>query len=119
VNRFEKKSKQINQISHIILPLLFVILFFFLFIWGISSVDESTSQKQYDSLQTAIQRDMIQCYAIEGTYPPNLDYLKEHYGLTYDENLFFVDYQTYGANILPDVTIIMRRSESSKESTSL
>ena len=32
--------------------------------------------------------------------------LKAHYGLTYDENLFFVDYQTVGANIYPDVTII-------------
>ena len=26
--------------------------------------------------------------------------------LTYDEDLFFVDYQTVGANIYPDVTII-------------
>jgi hypothetical protein len=32
--------------------------------------------------------------------------LKENYGLTYDEDLFFVDYQTIGSNILPDVTII-------------
>ena len=43
---------------------------------------------------------------MEGTYPQSLDYLKEYYGLMYDEDLFFVDYQVMGSNILPDVTII-------------
>ena len=51
-------------------------------------------------------RNITYCYAVEGSYPESLDYLKEHYGLTYDEDRFFVDYQVIGANILPDVTII-------------
>ena len=37
-----------------------------------------------------------------------LEYLKEHYGLIYNEDLFFVDYRLQGANIFPDVTIIPR-----------
>ena len=37
-----------------------------------------------------------------------LDYLKKNYGLHYDENRYFVDYQPLGANILPEVTIIRR-----------
>lgn len=49
---------------------------------------------------------IVYCYATEGTYPESLEDLKAHYGLTYDEDLFFVDYQTVGANIYPDVTII-------------
>ena len=46
---------------------------------------------------------------MEGSYPESLQYLKEHYGLTYDDDKFFVDYQTLGSNIMPDVTIIDRR----------
>ncbi len=53
-------------------------------------------------------RSITHCYAVEGTYPSSLEYLKENYGLTYDETVFFVDYQTIGSNILPDVTIIER-----------
>ena len=43
---------------------------------------------------------------MEGSYPESLEYLKEHYGITYDEDRFFVDYKIVGTNILPDVTII-------------
>ena len=38
--------------------------------------------------------------------PKVLEDLKAHYGLTYDARPIFVDYQTVGANIYPDVTII-------------
>ena len=61
---------------------------------------------QKESLESALIRNITYCYAVEGSYPESLDYLKEHYGLTYDEDRFFVDYQVIGANILPDVTII-------------
>ena len=53
-------------------------------------------------------RNITYCYAVEGAYPESLDYLKENYGLTYDENLFFVDYHIDGSNIFPDITIIER-----------
>ena len=43
---------------------------------------------------------------MEGAYPESLEYLKENYGLIYDEDLFFVDYKVEGSNILPDITII-------------
>ena len=39
-----------------------------------------------------------------------LEYLKENYGLTYNEDLFYVDYRTTGANLIPDVTIIEKRN---------
>lgn len=53
-------------------------------------------------------RSITYCYTIEGAYPESLDYLKEHYGLVYDEDLFFVDYRVSGSNILPDITVIER-----------
>ena len=48
----------------------------------------------------------MQCYAIEGRYPPSLEYMEEHYGLVYDKDIFFVDYQPIGSNLYPDVTVI-------------
>lgn len=75
-------------------------------IYGINSISTRTSAEQRTSLENALQRGITQCYAVEGSYPENLDYLKEHYGITYDEDHFFVDYKTSGSNIMPDVTII-------------
>jgi hypothetical protein len=78
------------------------------FITGVSSVDTTTTQEQAKSLETAIRRSIAQCYAVEGTYPPSLDYLKEHYGLIYDTESYYIDYTAIGSNIMPDVTILPR-----------
>lgn len=65
-----------------------------------------TRQEQKKSLIRALQKDIAQCYALEGMYPPSLDYLKKRYGLTYDESFFYVDYQPLASNLYPDVTVL-------------
>lgn len=107
MNRFENKNK-LHKLRFISLPALAFLVLFLLFMQGVSSVSDTTLQKQEESLHTAIDRSVVQCYAVEGTYPPSLSYLEEHYGLTYDHDLFFVDYQAYGSNIFPDITILRK-----------
>ena len=77
-----------------------------LFYQGIESLSSGSVRRQKESLENALNRSITYCYAVEGSYPESLEYLKEHYGITYDEDRFFVDYKIVGANILPDVTII-------------
>lgn len=72
------------------------------------SISDSTLDRQQESLQMAIDRDIVHCYAVEGYYPPSLQYLIEHYGLTYNEDNFYVDYRPIGSNIRPNVTIIRK-----------
>lgn len=66
----------------------------------------NTYEDQKEHLREVITKDVAQCYAIEGTYPPNLEYLEDHYGLQYDKKLFFIDYISIGSNIFPDISII-------------
>lgn len=73
---------------------------------GVGSVSSRTKKEQKKSLEEAIQRGITHCYAVEGRYPQSLEYLKKEYGIQYDSNEFFVDYQIAGANIIPDITII-------------
>ena len=91
-----------------LLPVLAFLILFVLFIQGIGSVNESTLNKQQESLETALERSISQCYAVEGSYPPSLEYLEQHYGLLYDEDSFFIDYEYYGSNLLPEVTVLRR-----------
>ena len=77
-----------------------------LFYQGIESLSSGSVRRQRESLENALNRSITYCYAVEGSYPESLEYLKEHYGITYDEDRFFVDYKIVGTNILPDVTII-------------
>ncbi|MCR4842706.1 MAG: hypothetical protein K5840_05545 [Eubacterium sp.] len=79
------------------------------FVVAVSRVSAGNTSAQRDDLESAINRCVVECYALEGTYPPSLSYMKENYGLVYNEELFFVDYTVYGTNLWPDITIIERQ----------
>lgn len=109
MNRFESRRSSFFALFRSAVFALFFIVLIFLFVIAVNTVDQSATAKQQQSLENAISRCITQCYAIEGTYPPSLEYMKQHYGLTYDDHTFFVDYQTYGSNIMPDVTVICKK----------
>ena len=100
--------------SHVRLPksFLFVLIWagiILLFVFSTEYFAGYSTDKQRESLETAVSNDIAQCYAIEGFYPPDIDYLKERYGLFYDENRFYIDYRSIGSNLYPDVTIIEKK----------
>lgn len=107
-NRFERNKKIPGTGFLYLLPFLAFLILFILFYNGVNSVSETTMEKQKESLETALTRSITQCYAVEGVYPPDLTYIEEHYGLTYDKDLFFVDYRPIGSNIMPDVTVLTK-----------
>ena len=103
----KKKKENIFRFFPILL-LFFVLLGLLFFADQMSTKNQSYS---YEILDQALSRSITQCYALEGTYPPDIKYLQEHYGLTYDEDTFYIDYQYIGSNLRPDVTIIERNQE--------
>lgn len=102
----EKIAKNSGLGIHISIA-LFVLLFVF-FLYMLGDISKETLDRQEKSLNTAINRSIVSCYCVEGTYPPSLEYIEEHYGLIYDKDTFFVDYQIFGSNIYPDVTILRK-----------
>ena len=109
-NRFdpENKGPKISDDAYRFISILIFVIIVFLFVEAVDYSGRTSIEKQKDSLENAIARDIVQCYAIEGTYPPSLEYMTEHYGLTYDKDIFFVDYRPIGANLYPDYTVIRR-----------
>ena len=57
-------------------------------------------------LDTAVRRAAASCYAIEGMYPPSLEYLETHYGLQVDRERYTVHYEIFAENIMPDITTL-------------
>lgn len=108
MNRFEHSEPSVLRRFAFWLPIAAFVLLFVLFLNGIRGLSDTTAAKQKESLETALSRSIAQCYAVEGVYPESLDYLKEHYGLTYDEETFLVDYVSYGSNLRPEVTVLRK-----------
>lgn len=110
MNRFQRKQSRMDRIKRI-LPAIAVVVIFCCFWQGIGSVSEETQQQQKRSLESAVWKNIVQCYAMEGRYPESLSYIEEHYGLIYDKQRFFVDYEVMGSNMMPDVTVIEQNQE--------
>ncbi len=105
MNRFSDGKKR-RSLPGFLLPfLLFLVIFFFAF-RGISSISDTAAAKEMEGLEQTVYRDIVHCYASEGCYPPGIDYLKEHYGLVWNEERYWIDYQPIGSNLMPDVTVV-------------
>lgn len=109
MNRFEQTRLPLRHSILGYFPLAAFIFILILFLNGIHSVNSTTLAKQQESLETALERNIAQCYAVEGSYPPSLEYLCEHYGLTYDKDIFLVNYEYFGSNLVPEVTVLRRQ----------
>ena len=78
----------------------------YLFIIGTGGVAQRTKEENLNALVEAVRRATVQCYAIEGRYPPSVEYLEENYGISIDRNSYNVFYSGWASNIMPDITII-------------
>ena len=105
MDRFSDRKKRRSLPGFLVPLLVFLVIFLFVF-RGIVSISDTTAEKEM--LEQTVYRDIVHCYASEGYYPSGIDYLKEHYGLTWNEERYWIDYQPIGSNLMPDVTVVKR-----------
>lgn len=89
--------------------ILTFVLFFSLLSAGIYSISKNNISQQKESLEKALKRGILQCYALEGRYPDTLHHLLDNYGIVYNQNLFEVKYEAIASNIMPNVTVIEKK----------
>lgn len=101
--QYDKRKQSDKKLLLSVCVFLLVLLLFYL---GFTSVSQNTDRRQRESLERALNRNVVHYYAVEGHYPETLNELVSSYGLIYDRERFYVDYRLQGANIFPDITII-------------
>ena len=106
MNLFSTQREKISITSY--LPVLILVAVLGVFVLFSNSMVSTNTAREKEILENAIDRSVTQCYALEGVYPSSLAYLEENYGLIYNKEQFFVDYQYIGGNLRPDITIIER-----------
>ena len=91
-----------------LLSLTASLILFFIFFLCLSRVADGQQEAGRQNLEQAVRRSTVACYAAEGIYPPSVDYLAEHYGLQVDRDRYVVHYQTFGENLMPEITVLER-----------
>lgn len=72
---------------------------------GVAAAGKTSVSRQIVLLKDTVRREAVQCYALEGSYPQDLEYLKERYNLRYDAERYVVHYKFLGGNLLPEISV--------------
>lgn len=104
----KKRDGKSHTVRNVILSVGSFAVVFGCFLFGFGWISGRSDSEQEEILRKAIQNGITECYALEGFYPENLEYLEENYGISYNKDRFFVGYQPRGQNLMPDVTIIVK-----------
>ena len=87
------------------ISLIIVIMLAAFLYTAIDNAQRESSEESHRILSNAIIRSAVQCYAIEGFYPPHIKYLEDNYGLLVDHDKYFVSYSVFASNIVPEVQV--------------
>ena len=72
----------------------------------IGRLGNKSGEAQTQFVTDAVHNAALTCYAVEGAYPTELSYLRENYGLAYDESHYRVTYSTFASNVVPDIYVV-------------
>lgn len=75
---------------------------------GLFSLRKEDHTEAIASIRKSIMDCAVQCYVVEGVYPPSLSYLEENYGLTLNKEDYYIHYEIFAENLPPEVRITKR-----------
>ena len=76
------------------------------FATALGSLDSGRAGENRRQLEETLRRGCVACYAAEGVYPPDLEYLQTHYGVQIDQRRYLVYYTAFAENLMPDITVL-------------
>jgi hypothetical protein len=105
-----RKVKNTSIISAFttILPIFIFVVVLVIVMSGLSGASESVESEGLRVAEDAVYRAAVSCYAVEGCYPDSYEYLRDNYGLSVNVERYFVHYQIFAGNIMPDITVISK-----------
>ncbi|MEG0751529.1 MAG: hypothetical protein RR998_06730 [Oscillospiraceae bacterium] len=76
---------------------------------GISSTASAGERNGLAETEHSIRRAVVECYALEGCYPPDLKYIENNYGIHVNQERYLVHYSANGGNVMPKIIVAERR----------
>ncbi|MBQ3843273.1 MAG: hypothetical protein II820_11370 [Ruminiclostridium sp.] len=85
-----------------------VLVFGALLLWlllGLSRADSISAEQRLKAVKQSVTNGIVLCYSIEGCYPDSLEYIKDNYGVDYDDAKYLVHYRYVSGDIPPTVMV--------------
>jgi len=76
-------------------------------IYAMGAAGEKNAAAETQRIKEVIDKALVQCYALEGSYPYSIDHLR-NYGVIIDEEKYIYSFDMFVTNVKPSVTVILR-----------
>ena len=104
-------GRTVKNIIRSCLPLIVVAVVLVIVLSSIGNLSAGSREEEKQHLEDALRRAAISCYASEGFYPPDVEYIKTHYGVQVDDRDFRVFYEVFAENMMPDIDVVVRNEQ--------
>ncbi len=103
-NNFLDKVKNLLKNGLFWSAIMFAFVVYFM-LFGVNNISSNVSSQQLELIANSVRRSAVQCYALEGSYPKDLEYLVQEYNLNYDSESYVIHYRNVGGNLLPEISV--------------
>lgn len=84
------------------------------FVLLINGITTKNNGRELEIVRDAVKNAALTCYAVEGVYPDDIDYLREHYHLSYNEERYHIFYEPLASNLMPSIKVAERGGKMDK-----
>lgn len=103
-----KKKLTKSILAGILIPVAIVIVIQ-CFLSGIANISTGHAEEDKRRLEEVLRENAVACYAAEGFFPPDIEYLEKHYGVQIDKDRYIVNYDAIAENLMPDITVLEKQ----------
>ena len=78
------------------------------FVLLVNNITNKNNGRELQIVRDAVKNAALTCYAVEGMYPDDIQYLRDHYNLSFNEDKYVVYYEPFASNVIPAIKVVER-----------
>lgn len=101
-------NKKATQRQNMLLSVLLFGIILIIVTVGSFVIIRTAESDQMANTKRNIDRAIVHCYALEGQYPPSVEYLEKNYGIVVNHEKYYINYDVFASNVYPTVQIFRK-----------
>ena len=89
------------------LPFIIAAAVLWISLTSVGNLSAGSKIEERQHLEDALRRAALSCYASQGYYPPDVEYIEDRYGIQIDRENFAVFYDVFAENIMPEIDVVV------------
>ena len=78
----------------------------------VMSITNKGNDREIDLVRAAVKNAALTCYSVEGVYPDDIEYLRENYGLAFNDERYVVFYDAFASNLMPSIRVVEKGDDT-------